>query len=84
MPNKWHTFAIVILMARNPNPLPTVTITISTNPQIKAYLAELVPTGLYGKNEADAAERLLAKAIDDLIRDGTLPKRARNRSGTVK
>lgn len=71
-------------MPRSPNALPTVTITISANPRIKAYLAELVPSGLYGKNEADAAERLLARAIDDLIRDGTLPKRARNRLGTVR
>lgn len=59
-------------MARSPNPLPTVSITISTNPQIKEYLSELVPSGLYGNNEAEAAERLLAKAIEGLIREGAL------------
>jgi hypothetical protein len=59
-------------MARKPNPLPTVTITLSTNPQIKAYLSELVPSGLYGNNEADAAERLLARAVEQLIREGSL------------
>jgi hypothetical protein len=59
-------------MARSRNPLPTVAITISTNPQIKSYLSELVPSGLYGNNEAEAAERLLAKAIDSLIREGAL------------
>jgi hypothetical protein len=30
--------------------------------------------GLYGNNEADAAERLLARAIDQLIRDGSLKR----------
>ncbi len=59
-------------MARPRNPLPTVTITLSTNPQIKAYLSELVPSGLYGNNEADAAERLLARAVEQLVRDGSL------------
>jgi len=62
-------------MARPPNLLPTVTITLSTNPQIKAYLSELVPSGLYGNNEADAAERLLARAVEQLIRDGSLKRK---------
>jgi hypothetical protein len=62
-------------MARSPNLLPTATITVSTNPQIKAYLSELVPSGLYGNNEADAAERLLARAVEQLIRDGSLKRK---------
>jgi hypothetical protein len=75
MPKEWSYVAIIVLgthMARSRNLLPTVTITLSTNPQIKSYLSELVPSGLYGNNEADAAERLLARAIDQLIRDGSL------------
>lgn len=62
-------------MARSPNLLPTVTITLSTNPQIKEYLSELVPSGLYGNNEADAAERLLARAVEQLIREGSLKRK---------
>lgn len=63
-------------MARSRNLLPTVTITLSTNPQIKAYLSELVPSGLCGNNEADAAERLLARAVEQLIREGSLKRKA--------
>jgi hypothetical protein len=72
---------VVLSMPRSPNLLPTVTITLSTNPEIKAYLSELVPTGLYGNNEADAAERLLAKAIDQLIREGVLKGKSIKRRG---
>jgi hypothetical protein len=59
-------------MARNPNRVTTVTITISTTQVIEAYLDELVGGGLYGKNPAEAAERLVARGIENLVRDGTL------------
>jgi hypothetical protein len=47
------------------------------------YLEELVGSGLYGKNPAEAAERLIALGIEDLIRQGTLKRRApaRGRGG---
>ena len=61
-------------MPRGKNQLETEQITISTTKPIKQHLENLVPTGLYGKNVAEAAERLLAHAIDQLIRDGTLKK----------
>ncbi len=57
-------------MARRANPLRTVTITLSTTPQVQQYLLRLVSTGLYGKNSAEAAERLLAHSIERLSRDG--------------
>lgn len=79
MPYIWRNFAVYSeepFMARSRNLLPTVTITLSTNPQIKAYLSELVPSGLYGNNEADAAERLLARAVEQLIREGSLKRKA--------
>jgi hypothetical protein len=59
-------------MARGPNEIPTVQITISTTPPIKSYLERLVVTGLYGKNAADAAERLVARGIERLIKDNVL------------
>lgn len=65
-------------MARTPNPLPTVTITVSTTPQVQSYLARLVSTGLFGKNAAEAAERLIARSVEQLAREGVLP-RARKR-----
>jgi hypothetical protein len=61
-------------MSRTKNQLDTVLITVSTTPPIKRYLEQLVPTGLYGKNIAEAAERLLARSIDQLLRDETLKK----------
>ncbi|HUE39431.1 MAG TPA: hypothetical protein VMR29_07995 [Candidatus Binatia bacterium] len=62
-------------MPRSPNHLPTVTITVSTTPQIQNYLVRLVSTGLFGKNAAEAAERLIARSVESLTRDGTLPRR---------
>jgi len=61
-------------MPRSPNHLPTVTITVSTTPQIQNYLVRLVSTGLFGKNAAEAAERLIARSVERLTRDGTLPR----------
>jgi hypothetical protein len=61
-------------MPRSPNHLPTVTITVSTTPQIQNYLVRLVSTGLFGKNAAEAAERLIARSVESLTRDGTLPR----------
>jgi hypothetical protein len=34
----------------------------------------LVSTGLFGKNAAEAAERLIARSVEQLTRDGTLPR----------
>ena len=59
-------------MARKPNNLPTVTITVSTTRRIQLYLEELVAGGLFGKNPAEAAERLVARGVENLLRDGTL------------
>jgi len=67
-------------MPRSPNHLPTVTITVSTTPQIQAYLVELVSTGLFGKNSAEAAERLIARSVEQLSREGMIP-RGRARRG---
>jgi hypothetical protein len=62
-------------MARRPNNIKTVTVTISTTPPVEAYLLKLVSSGLYGKNPADAAERLVARGIEALIRQGHLKRR---------
>lgn len=44
----------------------TVTITLSTTPQVKRWLEALVDDGTYGKNVAEAAERLIADKIREL------------------
>jgi hypothetical protein len=54
-------------MPRKPNSAPTAKITISTTPQIYGYLQQLVRTGLYGKNPAEAAERLVSEGIGRLV-----------------
>jgi hypothetical protein len=61
-------------MPRPPNHLPTITITVSTTPQIRKYLVRLVSTGLFGKNAAEAAERLIARSVEQLTREGMLPR----------
>ena len=62
-------------MPRSPNHLPTVTITVSTTPQIQQYLVSLVSTGLFGKNAAEAAERLIARSVEQLTREGVVPRK---------
>ena len=62
-------------MARKPNTVTTVTITISTTEGIQQYLEDLVSGGLFGKNPAEAAERLVARGVENLLRDGTLSRR---------
>jgi len=61
-------------MARTPNRVTTVTITISTTEIVELYLEDLVSSGLFGKNTAEAAERLVARGIETLIREGTLKR----------
>jgi hypothetical protein len=56
-------------MARPRNDLSTVPITISTTPHVVGYLQTLVGTGLYGKNNAEAAERLIAQTIGAALGD---------------
>jgi hypothetical protein len=53
-------------MARPRNTTETVTITLSTTPQVRSFLDLLVADGTYGKNVAEAAERLLAERIREL------------------
>ena len=59
-------------MARKENQLETVQITISTTQQVLDLLRALVDTGLYGKNAAEAAERLLAQSLSQLIHEQRL------------
>jgi hypothetical protein len=59
-------------MPRDPNKIGTVTITISTTPPIKKHLEKLVASGFYGKNAAEAAERIIARGIEQLLADSKL------------
>lgn len=52
-------------MPRARNAIPSVTITISTTLQVRRALERLVATGYYGPNPAAAAERLLARVLED-------------------
>jgi len=65
----------LLTMPRRPNQLPTVQIPISTTPQVRDYLERLVPSGFYGKNSTEAAERVLARALEQMVKEGTLKKR---------
>lgn len=59
-------------MAKPPNTIGTIQITISTTQPVQGYLERLVLTGFYGKNPAEAAERLLTRTLETLIKEGTL------------
>ncbi len=58
-------------MARTRNPIETTQITLSTTPLNKAYLEALVEHGMYGKNPAEAAERLISSKLSELSREET-------------
>lgn len=68
----WHNNGKI--MARPPNELETETITLSTTPHVNRYLRQVLKTGLYGKNPAEAAERLLTRALEDMLRDGRITR----------
>lgn len=64
------TYAII--MAKQRNQVDSILITLTTTPQVRRYLLQLVASGLYGKNAAETAERLVAQAINELIDRGKL------------
>jgi hypothetical protein len=51
-------------MSRKQNKVQTRKLTISTTPKIMDDLERLADGGYYGKNSAEAAERLLAQALE--------------------
>jgi hypothetical protein len=57
------------------NLVPTATITVSTTEPVEEYLADLVHTGFFGKNTAEAAEKVLVLGLDYLIEQKKLSRR---------
>lgn len=62
-------------MARPFNILKTIILKISATKPMVSNLEELVTTGLYGKNPTEAAERLIAKGLQELQKEGYIEKR---------
>ena len=62
-------------MGRDLNLIRTKQLTLSTTHHVVGYLGDLARTGLWGKNPAEAAERLIAEQIRQLIQAGSLRKR---------
>ena len=67
-------------MPKSRNDLNSVTITITTTPQVRRALQRLVKTGFYGKNPAEAAERLLAQTLEQHVREGRIPSSGTGRT----
>jgi len=65
-------------MARPKNILKTKTVTISTNQPLMDNLESLVSSGLFGKSSPEAAERLIAKGIQDLMKEGSFFQNGKN------
>jgi hypothetical protein len=64
-------------MARERNKMKTVQITISTNTVLCGDLDKIVLTGYFGNGRAEAAERLVAEGVRNLIREGTIFRKTR-------
>lgn len=65
-------------MPRKPNPQPAVKVTITTSEVLRKDLDKIVATGYFGNTRAEAAERLLAEAIRNLLKEGTLVRKKTN------
>ena len=59
-------------MPKPKNLLPTKEIRLASNPQVFYMLRQLVATGLYGKNEAEAAEQLVRQELRRMATNGEL------------
>ncbi len=59
-------------MAKPKNLIESVVVQVTTTPQVRTLLERLVATGLYGKNIAEAAERLLARELERRVGSGSL------------
>ena len=58
--------------------LKTKPLTISTNQPLMDNLESLVLSGLFGKSSPEAAERLIAKGIQDLMKEGHFFQNGKN------
>lgn len=61
-------------MGRPRNPVPSTKVSFTTTPQVVRHLERLVLQGLHGKNTGEAAERLVALAVQGLLEGGVLLK----------
>jgi hypothetical protein len=59
-------------------------VTISTTERIREHLERLVATGMFGKNPAEAAERLVSKGIQEILLDRTLEEQGLGRGPKSK
>lgn len=59
-------------MARPKNALKTVQLTVAANQPLVEQLDALVSSGLFGKSYTEAAERLIAKGLYELRKEGQL------------
>ena len=62
-------------MTRPRNPLTGTQERFTANRLIRAYLEDLVQTGLYGRSPGEAAERLVSQGIERLIEKGVLSRK---------
>lgn len=62
-------------MAKTKNLVPTAIVTLSTTTIVEDRLERLVYTGYYGKNAAEAAERIVSQTLNSLEDQGKIPVR---------
>ena len=62
-------------MARGKDILGSKILTLSPNLLLRDYLVDVVNTGFFGTNPADAALRLLEQAVSQLVREGRIARR---------
>ncbi len=66
-------------MARRTNTTQSVQVTISTTPAYHAVLEKLAESGMYGKNPADVASRLLTDRILDGLDTNEFENKLKNK-----
>ena len=71
-------------MSKPRNQIKSEPLYITTTPQVRALLERLVESGLYGKNPTEAAERLIARGLEERIGAGFLERKSSRRRKLAK
>jgi hypothetical protein len=68
------------MQGRKPNKSKPKILYLHVAPEMRRYLEQLIPTGLYGKTAPEVAVSLLSRELERIVKDGFL-KLSKNGSG---
>jgi hypothetical protein len=84
MPKQCHSLLYNEDVPRQRNHVPTQTFKVSTTPQVVSELERLVETGHFGKNIAEAAERIISSYLHEAFGSSTAHRIPRRKTSEVR